>query len=193
MTRNILVINAHPDAGNSHFGDALAEHYASAAKGAGLETRMLTLNELQFPLLDSPTTWRAPEAPVDIQQAQDDIRWCDHMTFFYPLWMGDMPALLKGFLEQVMRPNFAFTEPQGKMPEKLLTGRSARLVVTMGMPAFFYRAFYRAHSVKSFRRNVLLFSGIRPVRTSLIGMVEGSARQRQKWLDKMSAAGRKGH
>jgi len=192
LTQKILVLNAHPDAGNGHFGDALAERYASGATAAGMKTRMLIVNELQFPLLDSATSWRAPEAPADIRQAQDDIRWCDHLAFFYPLWMGDMPALLKGFLEQVMRPNFAFTEPQGKMPEKLLTGRSARLVVTMGMPAFFYRTFYRAHSVKSLRRNVLLFSGIKPVRTSLVGMLEGKDRHRQKWLDKMTRLGGKG-
>lgn len=187
--KKILVIHAHPDAGHSHFGDALAERYAGAAGAAGLETRRLTLNRLDFPLIDSASSWRAPEVPADIERAQNDIRWCDHMAFFYPLWLGDMPALLKGFLEQVLRPDFAFSEPEGRMPEKLLTGRSARLVVTMGMPAFVYRAFYRAHSVKNFRRNILLFSGIRPVRTSLVGMVEGSDRHRRKWLARMTRLG----
>jgi len=193
MTKKILVIHAHPDAGHGHFGDALAECYAGAAETNGLETRTLALNELAFPLIDSATKWRTPEVPPDIERAQHHIRWCNHMTFFYPLWLGDMPALLKGFLEQVMRPDFAFNEPKGKMPEKLLTGRSARLVVTMGMPAVFYRAFYRAHSVKNFRRNILLFSGIKPVRTSLVGRVEGSDRHRQKWLDKMTRLGSSGH
>lgn len=193
IKRNILVIHAHPDAGHGHFGDALAECYARAAQANGLETRTLALNQLTFPLIDSASNWRAPGVPPDIERAQDNIRWCDHLTFFYPLWLGDMPALLKGFLEQVMRPDFAFSEPKGKMPERLLTGRSARLVVTMGMPAFVYRAFYRAHSVKNFRRNILLFSGIKPVRTSLVGMVEGSDRHRQKWLDKMTRLGSSGH
>jgi len=188
----VLVIRAHPDAGHGHFGDALAERYADAAGASGLETRVITLNQLDFPLIDSASTWRAPEAPADIERAQNDIRWCTHMTFFYPLWLGDMPALLKGFLEQVMRPDFAFSEPEGKMPVKMLTGRSARLVVTMGMPAFVYRAFYRAHSVKNLRRNILLFSGVKPVRTSLVGMVEGSDRHRQKWLDKMARLGSSG-
>ena len=193
IKRKILVIHAHPDAGHGHFGDALAECYAGAAQANGLETRTLALNQLTFPLIDSASNWRAPEVPPDIERAQENIRWCDHLTFFYPLWLGDMPALLKGFLEQVMRPDFAFSEPKGKMPEKLLTGRSARLVVTMGMPAFVYRAFYRAHSVKNFRRNILLFSGIKPVRTSLVGRVEGSDRHRQKWLDKMTRLGSSGH
>lgn len=193
MTKEILVIQAHPDAGHGHFGDALAERYTDAAREAGLKVRTIALNQLDFRLIDSAATWRAPEVPTDIGRAQNDIRRCRHMVFFYPLWLGDMPALLKGFLEQVLRPDFAFSEPRGKMPEKLLTGRSARLVVTMGMPAFVYRTFYRGHSVKNFRRNILLFSGIKPVRSSLVGMVEGSDRHRRKWLDKMSRLGRAGH
>jgi len=192
MGRKILLIQAHPDAGHGHFGDALAQRYCDAAKSAGHELRSQVLNRLDFALIDSASTWRAPEVPADIERAQIDIRWCDHMVFFYPLWLGDMPALLKGFLEQVLRPDFAFGEPKGKIPQKLLTGRSARLVVTMGMPSLFYRAFYRAHSVKNFRRNILLFSGIKPVRTSLVGMVEGSDRHRQKWIERMAHLGSSG-
>ncbi|MBS3744457.1 MAG: NAD(P)H-dependent oxidoreductase [Wenzhouxiangellaceae bacterium] len=192
MPRKILVVHAHPDAGHDHLGDALAENYAEAADTAGHEVRFQVLNRLDFPLLESAAAWRSPDIPPDIEAAQSDLQWCDHVAFFYPLWMGDMPALLKGFLEQVMRPDFAFTEPKGRMPAKLLTGRSARLVVTMGMPAFFYRSFYRAHSVKSFRRNMLKFAGIKPVRTSLVGMVEGSKRHRRRWLERMRRLGRAG-
>jgi putative NADPH-quinone reductase len=115
------------------------------------------------------------------------IRWAEHLVFFYPLWLGDMPALLKAFLEQVARPGFAIAE--GKMPKPLLRGRSARLVVTMGMPAFFYRFYYGGHSVKSFQRNILKFAGIRPVESSLIGNVEGNPADRAAWLDRMRELG----
>ena len=105
----------------------------------------------------------------------------------YPLWLGDMPALLKAFLEQVARPGFALE--QGTMPKPLLGGRSARLVVTMGMPAFFYRFFYGAHSVKSFERNILKLVGIKPVSSSLIGNVEGDEADRTSWLAEMRELG----
>lgn len=90
--------------------------------------------------------------------------------FVYPLWLGDMPALLKGFLEQVARPGFAI-DPASRNPMRagLLTGRSARVVVTMGMPAPVYRWFYGAHSVRLMRRNILGFAGIAPVRVSVVG------------------------
>jgi putative NADPH-quinone reductase len=60
----------------------------------------------------------------------------------------------------------------------------------MGMPALFYRWYYRAHSLKSLERNILAFCGIKPVRASVVGSVEGmSAAKRKSWLAKMAALG----
>lgn len=61
----------------------------------------------------------------------------------------------------------------------------------MGMPAFFYRLYYRAHSVKSLERNILNFCGISPVRTSLIGTVASrSEKAHGVWLEELTALGR---
>ncbi len=128
-------------------------------------------------------------APPSVQPGQEAIRWADHIVFFYPLWHGDMPALLKAWLEQAMRPGFALDHGEGKLPKKLLAGRSARVVVTMGMPAFFYRTCYGAHSVRSFKRGSLAGCGIDPVTNSLIGNVEGSPGHRQRWLKRIHAHG----
>src|SRR3546814_9565938 len=84
-------------------------------------------------------------------------------------------ALLKAFLEQVMRPGFAIDEGSAGAEAKLLSGRSARIIVTMGMPAPFYRFFYRAHSLKSLDRNILRAVGFDSARYSIIGSVEASA------------------
>lgn len=75
------------------------------------------------------------------------------------------------------------------MSAKLLTGRSARIIVTMGMPAPIYRLFFRAHSLKSLDRNLLRFVGIQPVRYSIIGSVEGDASSREKWLRTVARLG----
>jgi putative NADPH-quinone reductase len=119
--------------------------------------------------------------------------WAEHIVFFFPLWLGDMPALLKGFLEQVARPGFAFTSADGNpFVHKALTGRSARVVVTMGMPALVYRYYFRAHSVKSLERNILGFIGIKPVNETLIGSVDKLDEADVKtWLTKMRALGRR--
>jgi len=113
-------------------------------------------------------------------------------VILYPLWLGAMPVLLKALLEQVSRPGFAFEYRSRGMPKKLLTGKSARIVVTMGMPAFVYRWYFRAHSLKSLAHNVLDFVGIGPIRASLIGMIEGKRTRRDRWIARMHALGRTG-
>lgn len=103
-----------------------------------------------------------------------------------------MPALLKAFLEQVIRPGVAFEYRKEGFPRRLLTGRSARVVVTMGMPALLYRWYFRAHGVRGFERSVLRFAGLKPVRETLLGMVEGVRdTRRQAWLDQMRDYGRR--
>ena len=172
----IALIQGHPDAGGGHFCHALAQAYAEAAREAGHEVRSVEVARLDFPLLRSRKAWQESPAPPDIARAQQTIAWAKHVAIFFPLWLGDMPALLKGFFEQALRPGFAIgSAAKGGFPAKLLKGRSARVVVTMGMPAFFYRIFYRAHAVKSLQRNVLAFCGFAPVRATLIGMVESRA------------------
>jgi putative NADPH-quinone reductase len=105
-----------------------------------------------------------------------------------------MPAIARGFLEQVLRPGFALGRPsEGGMGTKLLKGRSARIVVTMGMPALVYRWYFRAHSLKALERNILGFVGIAPVHETLVGMIEGmSDTQRGQWLRQFTVLGREG-
>ncbi|HEU4372776.1 MAG TPA: NAD(P)H-dependent oxidoreductase [Telluria sp.] len=192
MGKRVLLIQGHPDSGSGHLCRALEEAYAAGARDGGNEVRRIDIGTLDFPLLKSQDEWEHGVLPHSLQRAQDDILWSEHLVFFFPLWLGDMPALLKGFLEQVARPGFAFLR-DGKNPfgKKGLKGRTARLVVTMGMPAFVYRLFFRAHSVKSLRRNVLGFVGIGPVADTLIGVTGNMApRRAARWLDRLHALGR---
>ena len=194
MTKRVLIVQAHPDATQRHFCHALAEAYATGARNAGCEVRSIDIGRIDFPLLRSKAQWDAGSLPSTLEPAQADIQWAEHLVFFFPLWLGGMPALLKGFLEQVARPGFAIEQVrEGGLPKKLLSGRSARVVVTMGMPAMVYRWVFRAHSLKALERNILGFVGIAPVHETLGGSVEGlSQAQRETWLRKMDLLGRAG-
>ena len=194
MGARVTIIQGHPDPAGGHYGHALAQAYAGGAEAAGHEVRTIAVAALEFPLIRTREQWEVEPCPDSIRQAQDAIRWADHLVILYPLWLGSMPALLKAFLEQVMRPGLAFSKVEaGKSWKKLLTGRSARIVVTMGMPALVYRWYFGAHSLKSLERNVLGFVGIGPIRETLIGMIEAcSAARREKWLEKLRALGRAG-
>jgi len=191
--KRIVLIQGHPDPKGLHLCHALAQAYADGAAEAGHELRRVEVAMLDFPLLRSADDWEKGTLPPTLQEAQDSIAWAQHLAVFFPLWLGDMPALLKGFLEQVARPGFAFHDDgNGGFGKKGLSGRSARVIVTMGMPALVYRYFYRAHSLKSLERNVLGFVGIAPVNETLIGMVDHlDVRSRDRWLDKLRALGRK--
>jgi putative NADPH-quinone reductase len=192
MSKRILLIQAHPDAGRPHWCHALAASYAKGAEAAGHTVRQVNLATLDFPLLKSQHEWEEGSVPASLKPAQDDIAWAEHLVFFFPLWLGDMPALLKGFLEQVARPGFAILPDAGGNPwgKKGLTGRSARLVVTMAMPALVYRWYFRAHSVKSLERNVLGYVGIAPVHETLIGLTGAlTPADATQWLSKLERLG----
>lgn len=189
--RKILIIDGHPDPDPGRFIHALAAAYAKGA--AAHEVRTLRLADLDFPLLRDPKQWLDHPAPAAIVEAQQQIAWADHLVILFPLWLGAMPALLKAFFEQALRPGFAFRYGAGPMPEKLLGGRSARIIVTMSMPGFFYELFYRAHSIRSLERNILNFVGIAPVRRTIIGGVEDGDDKRRRWLGKVEALGAAGN
>lgn len=191
MGKRILILQGHPDASRRHYGHALAEAYAAGAREAGHELRQIEVAQLDFPLLRTQEDWQHGEPVPAIREAQQALAWAEHVLIVYPLWLGAMPALLKGFLEQLARPGFAVAAPgEAQGWQKKLKGRSARLVVTMGMPALMYRWYYRAHSLKNLERNILGFVGIAPVRASLIGLVEGNAGRRERWLARLRKLGR---
>lgn len=191
MTR-IAVIQGHPTPGGGHYGHALADAYARGAAEGGHDVRQIVVAETDFALLRSKEEWESAAPPSAIAEAQRTIDWAEHLVIVYPLWLGSMPALLKGFLEQALRPGFAMDKSgSGVAWKKRLTGKSARIVVTMGMPALVYRWYFGAHSLKSLERNILAFAGIKPNRHTVIGRIEAmSDARRREWLETMRRLGK---
>jgi putative NADPH-quinone reductase len=173
MAHRILIVDGHPDGAGTHFVHELARYYRTGAREGGHATRMLRVGTLEFPLLRGNTEFISGDVPRAIRAAQKSIAWADHLVFLYPLWLGTMPAVLKGFVEQVFRPGFAFAERGPTLsPRRLLKGRSARVVVTTGARGLFHGRHRTEHSLKSFERDLLGFCGIRPVRVTLIEGVD---------------------
>lgn len=188
MTR-ILLVQGHPDPDPARYCRALAAAYAEGARDGGHDVRVLDLGTLAIPPLGSRAEWEADPPPA-VAAAQADIAFAEHLVFVYPLWLGAMPALLKAFLEQVSRPGFAFPKAGIGGPGQL-EGKSARIVVTMGMPAFLYVWWFRSLTLRAFERNILGFVGVKPIRHTIIGLVEGlSDDKRRGWLERMRRLGR---
>jgi putative NADPH-quinone reductase len=186
----ICIIQGHPSTGEGHFCHALARAYSDGATRAGHEVRIVSVAELAFPVLRSKQEWDAGQAPAAIADEQGRIRWAQHLLIIHPLWIGSMPALLKAFFEQALRPGFAMlNSPRGWT--KLLSGRTARIVVTTGMPAFIYRLWFGAHGLKSLSQNLSLV-GIAPTRSTLIGRIEDMKEaKRRRWLERLASLGQK--
>lgn len=182
----ILVIAAHPP---NSFGAALAQTYADAALVRGAEVRLRPLHALRFdPILhDGYNQIQALEP--DLQQAQADIAWASHLCLVYPIWWGSVPALLKGFLDRVLLPGFAFRyRPGANYPEALLKGRSAHLLVTMDTPPWYFRWIDGSPGLRQMQRTTLAFCGIRPTHTECMGPVRGASEpQRARWLAQAKA------
>jgi putative NADPH-quinone reductase len=191
--RRILIINGHPDPSPQRLCAALSEAYGSGAAQAGREVRHIAIGDLDFPLLQTAEEFGKPATADSVLQAQAAITWADHLVIVHPLWLGGAPARLKGFLEQVLRYGFALAAPGQKGPMGLLGGRSARLIVTMGMPAAVYRLIFGAFGSRAIARGILMIAGVRPARTLLLGGVEtAKLSMREAWLKQVRRLGEQG-
>jgi putative NADPH-quinone reductase len=191
VPKQVLIIDGHPDPSRERFCHALADAYAHAAAAAGHAVRRIVVGEMDVPVLRSAAEWSKGAITPELRQCQLAIDWADHLVVIYPLWLGTMPAMLKALLEQVLRPGFAIKEAEaGGWPGGRLKGKSARIIVTMGMPAFVYRWYFFAHSLRSLERNILAFVGIGPIRDTLIGGVDSlGVGGRERWLASVRALG----
>lgn len=191
MKPNILIIDGHQDPSAQRLVHALADAYREGAEQARHEVRVVRVADLTFPLLRSQSDYERQEPVEAVRQVQHLMDWATHVVIFYPLWLGSMPALLKALLEQLMRPGFAFSTKQlGRWRVKYMSGKSARVVVTIGMPGLLYRWYFRAHSLRSLQRNILKFVGFRRVRSTIIGSAGSLTRaQREEWLKNVRSLG----
>ncbi|OBZ13196.1 MULTISPECIES: NAD(P)H-dependent oxidoreductase [Bacillales] len=191
MKSKILVINGHPD--SQSLCSALAGAYMEGAAGSDAEVRSIDLSKIEFnPNLKYGYRQRT-ELEDDLIASQKLISWADHLVFVYPTWWGAMPAILKGFIDRVFLPGYAFKyRTNSAFWDKLLTGKSAHLIVTMDTPAWYYKWIYRSAGHNVMKRNILQFSGITPVRITEITPVKTSSpEKRAKWLDKVKQLGSK--
>jgi putative NADPH-quinone reductase len=190
--RRIAIIQGHPDPAGHHLLHAMANAYAEGAIAAGHEVRRIEVATLDFPLLRTQENFERGALPYDLEQPRETMRWAEHWVFLFPLWHGTMPALLKGFLEHIFRPGFAMEYKKRGFPKRLLAGRSARIIITMGMPVLLYRWYFGAYGVRSFERSMLSFAGIKPIHESFYGLTFADERKRARWIEHLRAIGSQG-
>ncbi|MET1412748.1 NAD(P)H-dependent oxidoreductase [Roseibium sp. HPY-6] len=189
--KTILILDGHPDPDNEHLCHALAKAYSVGAERAAHRPKLVRVADLDFPILRKPSDFTSEPSPETIRPVRDALLEADHLVLIYPLWLGTLPAYTKAFLEQLLHYDTAFERSVGdRWPKGKMRGKSARIVLTTGMPALAYKLWYGAHSLKSLKRNILGFVGFKPVRSTVFGMVEhAEPAQVGRWLKTMEKLG----
>jgi NAD(P)H dehydrogenase (quinone) len=188
----IIIVVGHPQ-GNT-LCEALGNAYKGGAETEGHQVRLFALAKLAFdPILHEGIRKEQPLEP-DLRAAYEALTACDHLVLVFPLWCGDMPALLKGFIERILQPDLiARQNTENAMNWSIFTNKTARIIITMGMPVSIYRFWYGGHALKLLSRNILNFIGVKPVRYTLFGMIGTSKpEKRERWIKQVRELGKQG-
>ena len=190
--KKILVINGHPN--KESYNYALKESYIKGAKSSGFEVEDIQIGDLKFePNLFHGYTKRIELEP-DLEEAWQKILRAEHIVWIHPLWWGGVPAIMKGFIDRIFLPGRAFAyRPNSIWWDRLLKGRSARIICTSDQPYLYYWLVNGKPAINQLKRMTLEFSGITPVKVSFISPIKRSSIEyRKKWLEKVEKLGKFG-
>ncbi len=192
QTKKILVLDGHP--GKSSLSRTFAQTYADAAIAQGHEVRMVHLSDLQFDHDFGQGNYEdyKPLEPV-LEQVLQDFEWSDHLVLATPMWWGGLPAKLKGLIDRAFIPGRTFdTRNTTKIgfPAPMLTGRTARVILTSDTPGWFMRLIYRQALLRQLRDQILGFVGFKPTRfTCFAGASYPKPGDVDRWISKVAKMG----
>ncbi|WP_221394432.1 NAD(P)H-dependent oxidoreductase [Dyadobacter sp. NIV53] len=187
--KKVLIINGNPDP--ESFGATLAAAYRLGALASGAEVQEIILAKLEFnPNLEFGYRKRVELEP-DLLDARAKITWAEHIVWVYPVWWGSLPALLKGFIDRVFLPGFAFERRENSVWwDKLLIGKSAHIISTLDQPVWYYWLINGRPTYHAMKKMTLEFCGIKPVRTTTFGPIRNSTEEfRRKCIMKINESG----
>lgn len=187
--KHILLINGHPNPDS--FNAALAKAYLESAQQTGAVVEEINIGTLSFnPNLQYGYTKRMELEP-DLLESLEKIKRADHLVWVHPAWWGGFPAIMKGFIDRLFLPGIAFKYRDNSLWwDKLLAGKTARIITTIDQPAWYYKLMYRNPSVNQLKKSILEFCGVKPVRVTYVGIIKTAGpEKRAQWLQKIQRLG----
>lgn len=187
--QKVLIINGHPNPDSFNYGIAAA--YKQGALTAGAEVKEIVVADLIFNLNLKYGYQKRTDLEPDLLDALEKLKWCDHMVWIHPVWWGGLPAILKGFIDRIFLPGFVFQYRENSVWwDKLLIGKSARIITTLDQPSWYYWLMFGRPSVNQLKKSTLEFCGVKPVKVSYIGPIRNSTAEfREKQIKKISQLG----
>ncbi|XDD47054.1 NAD(P)H-dependent oxidoreductase [Leptospira sp. WS39.C2] len=194
MKQNILIVLGHPNL-NSYCAQ-LANTYVEAAKSSGHEAHLLNLTELNFDynLKFGYHKEKKQTLEPDIVKSQSLIQNANHLVFIYPSWWASMPAILKAWIDRVFLPGFAFAyQKHSPFPKQLLKGKTARIIITMDAPTWYYKWVNRSPGVQLLKHGTLQFCGVKKVKVTYLDQIRFRNHETlSKWIQNIEQLGKKG-
>lgn len=189
--KKILIINGHPE--KSSYNYALSESYIDGAKSNNAEISTINIAELNFNMNLQHGYQKRTELEPDLLTAIDKIKAADHIVWLFPMWWYSCPAIMKGFIDRTFLPGITFQPIEGKpLPDKLLKGKSARLIITADSPSWFNTLFMGKPAINQIKKGTLEFCGVSPVKVTYIAPITNSTEAfRKKHLLKVRELGLK--
>lgn len=189
MVKRLLILNGHP--AEASISRQMAEAYGEAARNAGHEVRVLHIRDMDFDA-DYGFGGYSHHKPLEpsLEQVLDALNWCEHFVLVSPMWWGGLPAKLKGMFDRAFLPGRTFDTRGKGLPKPLLSGRSARMLITSDSPWWYFRFFLHRPLYWQLKRQILGFVGFRPVRFRHFAQAShpGEA-EVAKWLDEVRSLG----
>lgn len=184
MQKKILVVNGHPY--EKSYVAELFKTFVNNLNADRFNIKTLELGKMHFdPVLRYGYSERMP-IENDIELSQTLLKWADHIVFFYPVWWTSMPGLLKGWLDRVLTPGFAYNM-KGFGTIKHLKGRTAQLFLTSDAPALYQRLIPNS-PVRLMKKHILGLCGIKVIQSDILGMVTLPKQEtmREKFIEKVA-------
>ena len=174
-----LIILGHPD--RKSLCTALADNYEKGAREKGGDVMRVNISDLRFDPNLKYGYRQIQNLEPDLLEAQRLLKWANHIVIVYPVWWGGVPAILKGFLDRTLLPGFAFKfREHSNGWDKLLNGRSGRLIVTSDSPVWWMYLNYFHPAVNMMKKAVLEFCGVSPVTVTSFGSVKNASDKKRE-------------
>jgi NAD(P)H dehydrogenase (quinone) len=182
----VLVILAHPQTGS--FNHALAETSIKTLEAKGHQVFFHDLYLEKFPpVLPAEEIPRDVRLPKIIQRHCSEIAQAEGIVIIHPNWWGQPPAILKGWIDRVLRPGVAYSFAEGDKGDGELIGllKADTIVVfnTCNTPQEREMNVYGDPLELLWKNNLLVSCGVKNYFRKTFGvMITSSPEQRKQWL-----------
>lgn len=199
----VLYVYAHQE--TKSFNAALKDTALSALQEKGHEVKVSDLYAMKFkavldaedfperkkpevfkPFLEAIHASKTGAFSADIRAEMEKVEWADLLVFQFPIYFTSMPAVMKGWVDRVFAPGFAFNPITNSAYENgLLKGKTAMLVATTGASEEWYSK-GGAHGdlgelLKGITHCVFEYVGMKVLPSHIIYEASSQSREKGTW------------